>query len=76
MMKSNIFGIEYTAEEVEKMAQVMLSATQFMKTYGKGIQPRVMGDVILNHTGNAGKVSEDENHKIINTPLSMHLRNT
>ena len=62
-MKSKIFGIEYTAEEKERMAQVMLSATQFMKNYGKGIQPRVMGDVILNHTGNAGKVSEDENHK-------------
>ena len=62
-MKSNIFGVEYTAEEKERMAQVILSATQFMKNYGKGIQPRVMGDVILNHTGNAGKVSEDENHK-------------
>lgn len=35
-MKSNIFGIEYTAEEKERMAQVMLSATQFMKNYGKG----------------------------------------
>lgn len=45
------------------MAQVMLSARQFMKNYGKGMQPRVMGDVMLNHTGNAGKVSEDENHK-------------
>lgn len=63
MMKSNIFGIEYTAEDMERMAQVMLSAKQFMSKYGKGMQPRVMGDVILNHTGNAGKVSEDENHK-------------
>ena len=54
-MKSNIFGIEYTAEEVEKMTQVMLSARQFMSKYGKGMQPRVMGDVILNHIGNAGR---------------------
>lgn len=63
MMKSNIFGIEYTAEEIERMAQVMLSARQFMKNNGKGIQPRVIGDVVLNHIGNVGKVSEEENHE-------------
>ena len=38
-MKSNIFGVEYTAEEKERMAQVILSATQFMKNYGKGMPP-------------------------------------
>lgn len=50
-MKSNIFGIEYTAEEVERMVQVMFSARQFMKTYGKGMQPKIIGDDMTTYIG-------------------------
>ena len=54
-MKSNIFGIEYTAEEVERMVQVMFSARQFMKTYGKGAQPKIIGDDMTAYIGNVSK---------------------
>lgn len=54
-MSKNIFGIVYTAEEIERMEQVKLSARQFMKTYGKGMQPRVMGDDMMAYIGNVSK---------------------
>lgn len=71
-MSKNIFGIEFTAEDIERMTQVIFSAREFMKNYGKGIQPRVMGDVVLNHIGNAGKVSEDENREY--TAFDAHAK--
>lgn len=61
-MKNNIFGIEYTAEDLERIERTVLAVNAFMKQYGKGSQPKVVGDELLVHVGNAGKAVEDESH--------------
>lgn len=52
----------YTVEDIERIQRTVLAANDFMKRYGKGSQPRVVGDELLVHVGNAGKAVEDDSH--------------